>query len=96
MGLFTRRAQPVDPNTANSVGDTTNGTNGATATPTREKHGRNAIMGRHERTPTGYVNSRPTFGQWLKGTWIDLLTMVAMGIIGLGVSKASPSQDTSP
>jgi diacylglycerol diphosphate phosphatase / phosphatidate phosphatase len=28
---------------------------------------------------------RPSFGQWLKHTWLDLLTMVIMGAIGLGV-----------
>lgn len=32
------------------------------------------------------LNSRPTFGQWLKGVWLDLLTMVILGAIGLGVS----------
>jgi hypothetical protein len=32
------------------------------------------------------LNSRPTFGQWLKGVWIDILTMAALGAIGLGVS----------
>jgi hypothetical protein len=31
------------------------------------------------------LNSRPTFGQWLKGVWIDILTMAALGAIGLGV-----------
>ena len=29
---------------------------------------------------------RPTFGQWVKGTWLDVLTMAAMGALGLGVS----------
>jgi hypothetical protein len=31
------------------------------------------------------LNSRPTFGQWFKGVWIDILTMAALGAIGLGV-----------
>lgn len=30
--------------------------------------------------------TRPSFGQWLKYTWLDILTMAAMGAIGLGVS----------
>jgi len=30
--------------------------------------------------------TRPTFGQWLKVTWLDLLTMVVLGAVGLGVS----------
>jgi hypothetical protein len=29
---------------------------------------------------------RPSFRQWLKVTWLDFVTMVIMGIIGLGVS----------
>lgn len=35
------------------------------------------------------MHSRPSFGQWLRVTWLDILTMVAMGAIGLGVSRAS-------
>jgi hypothetical protein len=33
------------------------------------------------------MNTRPSFGQWLKVTWLDLVTMVIMGILGLGVSS---------
>lgn len=33
------------------------------------------------------MHSRPTFGQWLKHTLLDILTMIAMGAIGLGVSS---------
>lgn len=33
---------------------------------------------------------RPSFGQWLKYTWLDILTMIAMGAIGLGVSTSLP------
>jgi hypothetical protein len=29
---------------------------------------------------------RPRFGQWLGIIWLDLVTMVAMGVLGLGVS----------
>jgi len=47
-----------------------------------------AVRGRHE--PYSMA-TRPTFGQWLRYTWLDLLTMVAMGALGLGVSwLASP------
>lgn len=28
---------------------------------------------------------RPSFGQWLKVTWLDIITMIIMGAIGLGV-----------
>lgn len=40
---------------------------------------------RRKRTPMD-MSRRPPFGQWLKSTWLDIFTMVAMGIIGLGVS----------
>lgn len=45
---------------------------------TGEKHGR------HHHEPYT-MSRRPTFGQWLKGTWLDLLTMVVLGAVGLGV-----------
>ena len=31
------------------------------------------------------MERRPRFGQWLKIIWLDLVTMAAMGAIGLGV-----------
>lgn len=42
---------------------------------------------REKRAPVAAtnMNRRPTFGQWLKVTWLDLFTMAAMGMIGLGV-----------
>ena len=51
--------------------------------------------------------TRPSFGQWLKATWLDLLTMVILGAVGLGVRRCSvllappqtndePSRFTSP
>ena len=40
-------------------------------------------------------NSRPSFGQWLKGAWLDLATMVVMGVIGLGVYEAKPAPTRS-
>jgi diacylglycerol diphosphate phosphatase/phosphatidate phosphatase len=93
MGLFTRRARPVDANTATAAGtDTTPATGTAT---TREKTPRagggfmGMLRGRHNGTYPETRNSRPTFGQWLKQTWIDILTMIILGAIGLGVSSAS-------
>ncbi|KAJ1323598.1 diacylglycerol diphosphate phosphatase [Microdochium nivale] len=38
---------------------------------------------------------RPTFGQWLKHTWLDILTMACMGAIGLGVYMAPPAPNRS-
>jgi diacylglycerol diphosphate phosphatase/phosphatidate phosphatase len=41
---------------------------------------------RQSRAPVAMnMSSRPSFGQWLKVTWLDILTMAAMGAIGLGV-----------
>lgn len=37
------------------------------------------------------MKTRPTFGQWLKFTWQDILTMAVMGAIGLGVSTPTNS-----
>ncbi|KAH7308605.1 phosphatidic acid phosphatase type 2/haloperoxidase [Stachybotrys elegans] len=41
------------------------------------------------------MGKRPTFGQWLKHTWLDLITMVVMGAIGLGVYFARPAPSRS-
>jgi diacylglycerol diphosphate phosphatase/phosphatidate phosphatase len=84
MGLFTRRARPVDTNTATATGTTP-------ASNTREKrpHAGGGFMGmlrgRHNGMYPETRNSRPTFGQWLKQTWIDIITMIILGAIGLGV-----------
>lgn len=95
MGLFSRRAAPAATHTTDAAGEpmTTNGTNGHH----HEKSGRGSIFNKHDRAAAprhhqnyshnGPFNRRPTFGQWLKATWIDLLTMVAMGLLGLGVSN---------
>ncbi|KAF2133564.1 acid phosphatase/Vanadium-dependent haloperoxidase [Dothidotthia symphoricarpi CBS 119687] len=40
-------------------------------------------------------NSKPTFGQWIKATWVDLLTMAVLGAIGLGVYFADPAPSRS-
>lgn len=41
------------------------------------------------------MTTRPTFGQWLKYTWLDILTMAALGAIGLGVYYAHPAPSRS-
>lgn len=83
MGFFNRRTTPADPNTTVSTGTT------------REKHSRRTVMSsndrRHKRTRSdaaygeNSLNKRPKFGQWAKQTWPDVLTMIVMGVIGLGV-----------
>jgi diacylglycerol diphosphate phosphatase/phosphatidate phosphatase len=41
---------------------------------------------RERRAPVAMnMSSKPSFGQWLKVTWLDILTMAAMGMVGLGV-----------
>lgn len=44
---------------------------------------------------SGNFNRRPSFGQWLKMTWLDLVTMAAMGAVGLGVYMADPAPSRS-
>lgn len=51
----------------------------------KEKAPRHHSATRHNEAYT--MHSRPTFGQWLKHTLLDILTMIAMGAIGLGVSS---------
>lgn len=49
---------------------------------------------RRDRHANGHANdsmaypmaTRPSFGQWLKVTWGDILTMILLGALGLGVS----------
>ncbi|KAH8789863.1 putative lipid phosphate phosphatase 1 [Hyaloscypha sp. PMI_1271] len=41
------------------------------------------------------MSRRPSFGQWLKVTWLDIATMAIMGIVGLGVYEAHPAPSRS-
>jgi diacylglycerol diphosphate phosphatase/phosphatidate phosphatase len=41
---------------------------------------------KHHHVHSSTHGARPTFGQWLKYTLLDLITMLVMGMIGLGVS----------
>ncbi|RAL65952.1 hypothetical protein DID88_005613 [Monilinia fructigena] len=41
------------------------------------------------------MSKRPSFGQWLKVTWLDIVTMAAMGAVGLGVYEAHPAPSRS-
>ena len=92
MPSFNRKPKPADANTATAVG----GTN--TQQPaTSEKAGLRGILGRRNRQSAqeraaynhDNLNARPRLGQWLKGTILDIITMVIMGAIGLGVSLPS-------
>ncbi|KAM4065755.1 PAP2 superfamily protein [Hirsutella rhossiliensis] len=58
-----------------------------------------AVSGGERAHPTrdqpASMTTRPSFGQWLKHTWLDLLTMAAMGAVGLGVYNAHPAPSRS-
>ncbi|GAP91396.1 putative pap2 superfamily protein [Rosellinia necatrix] len=49
---------------------------------------------RHVRN-TYSMATRPSFGQWLKVTWLDIVTFVIMGVIGLGIYEAPPAPTRS-
>jgi preprotein translocase subunit Sss1 len=61
--------------------------------------GMTAATTTHHRQKRGTIivdmTRRPTFSQWIKVTWPDLVTMVFMGIIGLGVYAAPPAPSRS-
>ncbi|KAA8899509.1 phosphatidic acid phosphatase type 2/haloperoxidase [Sphaerosporella brunnea] len=42
-----------------------------------------------------HINRRPTFGMWLRTVWLDILTMAALGAVGLGVYQAAPAPTRS-
>ena len=81
MGLFGRRNKPA---AEANAGEPLSG---------NEKHSRRNVMSskdkRHHKKGAAYgdnaLNKKPKFGQWLKVTWPDILTMIIMGVIGLGV-----------
>lgn len=77
FGFGSRRRADAAPPVA------TNGTNGTAA----GRRGGFLSGGRSYGSYPDALNSRPTFGQWFKGMWVDILTMVALGAIGLGVSS---------
>merc|ERR1711939_390866 len=84
MGLFGRRNKDT----------TATATNGG-----HEKRGQRWGSDRTRRPmfdmDSGNFNRRPSFGQWLKFTWVDILTMIAMGAVGLGVYEANPAPSRS-
>ncbi|KAL5408054.1 hypothetical protein PMIN06_005705 [Paraphaeosphaeria minitans] len=89
MGFFNRRAAAADPNTAAAAGTHTHEKKPGIFS--RRQHG--AAATHHNGTPAW--NSRPTFGQWIKATVLDIVTMAAMGAVGLGVYMARPAPSRS-
>jgi diacylglycerol diphosphate phosphatase/phosphatidate phosphatase len=87
MGLFNKRNDAA-------AADTT------TATGTHEKKpgifarkNGTGVAGAHHEGRTW--NSRPTFGQWIKATALDIVSMAVLGAIGLGVYFADPAPSRS-
>ncbi|KAF3771347.1 acid phosphatase/Vanadium-dependent haloperoxidase [Cryphonectria parasitica EP155] len=79
MGLFNRRQR-----------------DGPTAATTSSTKGHGHHNNRHGGNQSTYsMATRPSFGQWLKYTWLDILTMACLGAIGLGVYEAHPAPTRS-
>lgn len=88
MGIFTRRREePVPGQTAPVEAVTENNKQPTQRRGLFSNFGNHQSKGNHEPYVLAY-SRRPTFGQWLKCTWLDILTMVIMGAIGLGVSNS--------
>ncbi|TDZ19585.1 Lipid phosphate phosphatase 1 [Colletotrichum orbiculare MAFF 240422] len=86
MGLFSKRSQAAGPANGHHA-------NGAT---TGHAHGNGISNGRKGHAAEPYTMARrPTFGQWLKGTLLDIITMICMGALGLGIYMAPPAPNRS-
>ncbi|KAF2665508.1 acid phosphatase/Vanadium-dependent haloperoxidase [Microthyrium microscopicum] len=91
MGLFNRnRHSAGTTTTTGNAGIPMTDTNHHHTTPTKAEH---THASRHQHTHTH--GAKPSFGQWLKFTLLDLLTMLVMGMIGLGVYFADPAPSRS-
>ncbi|KAI1822987.1 phosphatidic acid phosphatase type 2/haloperoxidase [Xylaria intraflava] len=60
----------------------------------RSGHVNEAVGGRQLHSAYSMAG-RPSFGQWLKVAWLDILTFVIMGVIGLGIYEAPPAPSRS-
>jgi diacylglycerol diphosphate phosphatase/phosphatidate phosphatase len=78
MRLFNRRNGPIAPNTATATGAPASRTSATMDKPGHHHYGHNR----------GGLNARPTAGEWLRGTALDLITMFILGAIGLGVRQS--------
>ncbi|PVI01405.1 acid phosphatase/Vanadium-dependent haloperoxidase [Periconia macrospinosa] len=88
MGFFNRRPAAADADTTAATGTHHEKKPGLFAR--RGAHG----TGTHHHGASAW-NSRPTFGQWIKATALDIVTMACMGAIGLGVYMAKPAPSRS-
>ncbi|CAK4030018.1 acid phosphatase Vanadium-dependent haloperoxidase [Lecanosticta acicola] len=83
MALFKHRVKSANANTATSAAQKGEKNRPATTAGTRRSYDNNML------------NRRPTFGQWLKATLFDILTMIAMGAVGLDIYEAPPAPSRS-
>ena len=74
MRFFNRRPAAIDPNTVS-----------ATGAPVAVDKGHHRHHGTYGHASGSSLNARPTFGEWFRGTLLDLITMFILGAIGLGV-----------
>ncbi|KAF2019670.1 acid phosphatase/Vanadium-dependent haloperoxidase [Aaosphaeria arxii CBS 175.79] len=88
MGFFNRRTAPADANTATATGthERKPGIFSRRGEKTAHHHGHHG---------SNAWNSRPTFGQWIKATALDIVSMAILGAIGLGVYMADPAPSRS-
>ncbi len=71
-----------DPQTASAMGLFTRRRPDGPAAPANSRsHGGRGHAGAEPYS----MATRPSFGQWLKVTWLDIVTMIIMGALGLGV-----------
>ncbi|KAM7183382.1 Phosphatidic acid phosphatase type 2/haloperoxidase [Rhypophila sp. PSN 637] len=60
-----------------------------------KSNGAGTADGHHAARQPYSMSTRPTFGQWLRVTWLDILTMAVLGAVGLGVYMAKPAPTRS-
>lgn len=75
MGLFSQNTEAVPASHHRRSGS-------GRHTNSHSEKRRHSVIGRH-------MNERPTFGEWIRTIWLDILTMAAMGTVGLGVCWAA-------
>ncbi|BGP45918.1 hypothetical protein JCM10450v2_001753 [Rhodotorula kratochvilovae] len=80
------------PRTSNATAAT------AVNSPQMQQHGVGGgapVIGNQSADGRAWVYQRPTVGEWMKMYWVDLLTMAALGAVGLGVYFADPAPTRS-
>lgn len=89
MGLFTRTQNPPPPQTDSAA--PRGGFFSRRDNPSVSTAGTRNRTGVSPASPYAFINRRPTFGGWIKTVWLDIITMAAMGAVGLGVYMAPPA-----